>query len=149
MIETISVSYLQALKAIGKSNEVLKLDIYKKPVFILILFVALPFGVKAIAYSSLVTTIYALIINIIPTRKFFNYAVKEQLKDLFQGFALAIIMGIITWPFSLLPINDYFILIIQVIMAVLSYFSISKLFKMESYMYCVGLVQNIINKRKK
>lgn len=149
MIQTVSVSNVQALKAIGKSGEVLKLEFYKKPVFLLVILAALPFGVKAIVMTAPLNALYALWTNMGPTEKFINYSKMEQIKDLVPGLLLAGSMAITTWPFSLLPINDYAILGLQVIIATACYILLSILFKVESFYYCKGLFRNFYLKKIK
>lgn len=149
MLQTVSVSNVQALKAIGKSNEVLKLELIKKPVFLLVIFAALPFGVKAIVWTSPVNALYALWTNMGPTRRYLNYSMKEQLKDLFPGILLAASMALVTWPTTLLPWNDFLIIGIQVIVAIISYMVFSVIFKVEAYYYCRNMLLDLIKRKKK
>lgn len=125
MLQTVSVSNLQALKAIGKSSEVLKLEFFKKPVFLLVIFAALPFGVKAIVWTASINAIYALWKNMRPTKKYLNYSHREQINDLLPGMLLAGGMALITWPVTLLPWNDFLVMGLQVIVAFATYIILS------------------------
>lgn len=149
MLQTVSVSNMQALKAIGRSDEVLKLEFFKKPVFLLVVFAALPFGVIAIVWTSPLNALYALWTNMGPTKKHLNYSHREQVKDLIPGILLAASMALVTWPITLLPINDFLILGLQVIVALVSYLAISVIFKVEAYYYCKNIILDFISKRKK
>jgi len=149
MIQTVSVSNLQALKAIGKSNEVLKLELFKKPAFLIIVLAAVPFGVKAIVCTAPINALYALYMNIGPTKKHLNYGRIEQVKDLLPGLLLAGVMAAFTLPLSFLPWNDLQIMILQIIVAILVYIGLSRLFKMEAYYYCKNSLIEYYKKKRK
>lgn len=147
MIMTVSGANIQALKAIGKSNEVLKLELFKKPVFLLVVFAALPFGVEAIVWTSPINALYALWMNIGPTKKHLNYGRREQIFDLMPGFLLATAMAAVTWPLTLLPWNAFLIMGLQIVVAFVSYVSLSELFKVEAYLYCKRMLLEVYHKK--
>lgn len=149
MVMTVSVSNIQALKAIGKSGEVLKLELIKKPVFLIFVFAALPFGVNAIAYTAILNAIYALWTNMGPTAKYLDYSKYEQLKDLLPGFGLALLLAIVVWPISLLPLNAFVIIAIQIIIAIIVYITASVVFKIEAFYYCKSIVTDLFTKNLK
>lgn len=149
MIQTISVLNLQALKAIGKSHELLKLELFKKPVFLLAILMALPFGVKAIVFTAPINALYALYMNIAPTLRHLGYGRKEQIKDLVPGFLLATIMAIATFPLTLLPFNEFVVMGLQIIVAIIIYVGCSIFFKIEAYFYTKAIIVEIYNKLKK
>lgn len=149
MIMTVSSTNLQALKAIGKSNEVLKLELFKKPAFLVVIFLSLPFGVKVVAMTSILNALYALYTNMGPTAKCLDYSRKEQIQDLVPGFFLAGAMALLTWPLTFLPLNDFIILALQVIVAIASYVAISMLFKVEAFFYCKNIVKDLYKKKRK
>lgn len=146
MLNTVGVTNLQALKAIGKSGEVLKLEMFKKPVFLLVVFASLPFGVMAVVCTSPINSLYALWTNMGPTRKYLNYSIKEQLNDLLPGILLASGMALFTWPLTILPVNSYLVIILQTILAIISYIGLSIIFKVDSYYYCKKIVSERLHK---
>lgn len=147
MIMTVSTSNIQALKAIGKSSEVLKLELFKKPVFLLIVLASLPFGVKAIVLTSPINALYALWMNIGPTKKHLNYGRREQILDLMPGFLLATAMAAVTWPLTLLPWNAFLIMGLQIVVAFVSYVSLSEIFKVEAYLYCKRMLLEVYHRK--
>lgn len=149
MLNTVGVTNLQALKAIGKSNEVLKLELFKKPVFLLVILASLPFGVMAVVCTSPINSLYALWTNMGPTKKYLNYSHMEQIKDLLPSIFLTCSMALVTWPITLLPWNDFLIMGIQVIVAIISYIGFSVIFKVDAYYYCKNIILEFISKRKK
>ena len=110
---SISITNLQALKAIGRSDAVLKLEIIKKPVYLLLVIAAIPFGVKAIVITMPIYSFYALMVNMTPNRKILNYSRLEQIQDLAPAMLLSIGMAAVVYPISFLIQNPYALLIVQ------------------------------------
>lgn len=145
---SISITNLQALKAIGRSDAVLKLEIIKKPVYLLLVIAAIPFGVKAIVITMPIYSFYALMVNMTPNRKILNYSRLEQIQDLAPAMLLSIGMAAVVYPISFLIQNPYALLIVQCLTATAFYFGVSQSFKIESYNYCKNLILNRLKKRK-
>ena len=82
-----------------------------------------------------------------PTKKHLNYSMKEQLRDLLPGILLACAMAMLIWPISLLSINDFAVMVLQVVVAIISYITLSKLFKVEAYEYCLATVKDLLKRR--
>lgn len=137
------------IRASGRSGLLLKLDLLKKGIGILLLIIAMPFGVEAIAWSYVGFSIVSTIINIWPNKSILRYGYIEQFKDLGNNLIGGIIMGVVVWTITLLPISYFPMLFLQIIAGVLMYIVVSKLFKTESYSYINQLVCDQINKRRK
>ena len=86
---------LQSIFAIGKSGEVLKLEFFKKPVLIALLFVGIYFGPIGISASMLLYAIFVLYMNTRPNEKFLDYSIIEQMNDVKSGLLLSIVMAAI------------------------------------------------------
>lgn len=149
MVNTVGIANLQALKAIGKSGEVLKLEIFKKPVFLIVVLASLPFGVMAVVCTSPINSLYAMWTNMGPTKKHLNYGRLEQLRDLIPGFLLAGALALATWPLTLLNCNDFIIIFLQVVLAIIVYVFLSIIFKIDAYYYCKSIISDLINKINK
>ncbi len=116
---------LQALKGIGKSNVVLKLEFIKKPLFIIMIIITMFISPFAIAIGGLVYDIIASLINTIPNKKYLNYTLKEQLLDLIPNLLLSASMFAIVYLMSYLDINQYIMLPLQIITGVAVFVLIS------------------------
>lgn len=144
----IHVSNLNALKAMGRSDLFLKLEIIKKIVGLVALLSTMWFGVMIMAYSLLLTSILSQIINSWPNRKLLKYSYLEQLKDILPQIGITILMGIIVFAENFIPINDIIKLVIQIPTGICIYLGFSKLFKIESYSYIVDMMKKRVNERK-
>lgn len=147
-MSTISKSNLQAMKALGRSDVTLKLELIKKPIYLIILLVSIKYGVEAIAISMMVYSIVGTIINMNPNKKLLDYSFKEQIMDLLPSIILSTIMCFLVMLVSKLNFPIIVILIIQVIFGLVIYIGLSKIFKLESFQYLVDFFKNFLNRRK-
>lgn len=143
---------LNAIKALGKSDIFLILEIIKKVLGLMILFSFMWISVEAIAFSSVLITVISLIINTWPNKKLLNYSLLEQIKDILPSLALSLVMGIIVYSFGVFAGMSLKTLLIQVFFGVSIYLFGSAFFKIEPYFYTkevIGLFINKSNKGKK
>lgn len=91
--------------------------------------------------GSCISTIFSSIINALPNRKLLNYSYLEQVKDIGPSALLSVIMAGLTWSITLLNINMYCTLIIQIITGVIVYIGLSWIFKLESFSYLLTMVK--------
>lgn len=146
MFYPIHTANLNAIKAMGRSDLFLKLEIIKKIVGMALLLATMWFGVMAMAYSLLVSSIFSQIINSWPNRRLLNYSYISQLKDIIPSILLALFMGIcISW-ISLFDLPTFVTLCIQVILSGIIYIGLSYLFKIDSFLYLCRYIKPIILK---
>lgn len=148
MFYPIHTANLNAIKALGRSDLFLKLEIWKKIVGLIALFSTIWISVEAMAYSLLVTSILSQIINAAPNRKLLNYGYFEQLKDILPSIILSIVMGIGISFIGMLGWGNFVTLIIQMILGVVIYIAGSKLIKLDSYEYLLHIFKSFIRKGK-
>lgn len=141
MFYPIHTANLNAIKAMGRSELFLKLEIIKKVVGLAVLLSTMWFGVMAMAYSLLFTSVTSQIINSWPNKKQLNYPYLEQLKDILPGILLALGMGVVVYSVQFLHLNDWLTLLIQVPLGAAIYVVGSRLFKLESYTYILGIAK--------
>lgn len=145
----IHTANLNAIKAIGRSDIFLKLDIIKKIISIGILFISIQFGVLAIALGQLVSSVLSQVINAYPNKRLLNYSYFQQLKDILPSFLLAIMMGGIVWSIQLLGLKSWITLLIQIPVGILVYLGGARLFRMKNYYYLIGMLKNVTKKKNK
>lgn len=145
----IHTANLNAIKAMGRSDLFLKLEIIKKTVGIIAILITMWISVQAMAYSFLVTTILNQIINSWPNKKLLNYSYLEQVKDMMPQILLSLGMGAAIYAVSFLHLSASLTLLIQIPLGVLVYWSGSKIFHAESYTYIIEMVKNFKKRKKK
>ena len=87
----IHTANLNAIKAMGRSDLFLILEIIKKSVSLILILSSMWFGVLAMALSSLVGSLCSQIINSWPNKKLLNYSYLEQIKDILPSLLIALV----------------------------------------------------------
>lgn len=148
MFYPIHTANLNAIKALGKSDTFLKLEIIKKVIGMILLVSSMWFGVMAMAYSLLISTFANMLINSWPNRTLLDYSFKDQVRDICPSIILAIIMGLGIVGIYLLDLNSLITLFIQVPLGAIIYISFSALVKLEGYQYMLSILKEFLKKRK-
>lgn len=147
MFYPIHTANLNAIKALGRSDLFLKLEITKKAVGMVLLFSTMWFGVMAMAYSLLISSALGQIINSWPNRKLLNYSYINQLKDILPGILLAVFMGICIYPIQIIGLPDVMTLIVQVALGAVIYIGGSIVLKLDSFQYLWGVVKPLLKRK--
>ena len=147
MFYPIHTANLNAIKAIGRSDLFLKLEIIKKVVGIILLLCTMNISVMAMAYSLIASSIISQIINSWPNRKLLNYGYLQQLKDILPSIILAVIMGVLVYLFNFIGLSSIITLIIQIIMGGIIYIGLAKLFKLDSFNYILDILKEFKKKK--
>lgn len=146
MFYPLHAANLNAIKALGRSDLFLKLEIIKKVIGLTALASTMFISVKAMAISMLFVSVIGQIINSWPNKKLMHYSYLEQLKDILPGILLAAFMNICIRLVEFLHLSDVVTLCIQVPLGVTIYIGLSALFKLEAFTYCLDIIKPIISK---
>lgn len=147
MLQPIQTANLQAIKALGRSDLFLKLEIIKKIVGILSILLVMRMGVMAIAVTEVLYSVYASVINASPNKKMLGYGYKAQIIDIFPAVSLSLAMGIIVNLYNYLQCPDIMILVLQVITGATIYVASAYIFKIESFSYILSMIKEYIKIR--
>lgn len=143
----IHTANLQAINALGRSDLFLKLEIVKKVVGILILFISLNHGPIFIAIGLAVSSFISTFINAWPNIKLLNYTYKEQMSDLLNPMILGGIMGACIYPIILFHFSDIITIVLQVIFGMLVYIFLSYITKQISFIYLLNSIKPFFLKK--
>lgn len=132
---TISNANMQALKASGRSDVLLELEILKKPIYLVFMLGSIKISVLAVAISMLINNFVEMIIDIFPNKKVINYSYKEQFKDIIPTFLLAIIMSLCIFPIGILRLNSILEIILDFVIGSAVYLGGAYLLKLEPLFY--------------
>lgn len=140
---------LNAIKAMGRSDMFLALEIIKKTIGMIALISTMFISVEAMALSFLATSLVNQIINAWPNRKLLDYSFENQLKDMLPQILLSCFMGVCVCLLAFLPINTFLLLLIQVVSGVMIYLIGSKIFKIDSLDYLLGIIRTYLVRKEK
>lgn len=133
--------FLQALKAIGKSDVMLKLEFIKKPLLIISILVAMRYGVFAVALTLPINTCIDLFLTGYYSGKLFNYSVWEQLKDSLPAVILSMAMFICVKLIGLLSIPAFPLLILQCLCGMVVYVVLSVITRNKEFSYLWQMIR--------
>ena len=142
----IHTANLQAINAMGHSDIFLKLEIIKKVVGITALLISINYGVLAIALSGIITGIISTFINAYPNSYLLKYLYKEQIKDILPSFLCAFVMAAVVNFINNFISSICLRLFFQVLIGSMSYILLSKIFKINSFIYLLVLCKEKIKK---
>ncbi|MBQ9764504.1 MAG: lipopolysaccharide biosynthesis protein [Phascolarctobacterium sp.] len=128
---------LNAIKALGKSDIFLKLEIVKKFIGFFAIVLSMRYGPLSMAFSTCITSVICAFVNANPNKKLLSYSISEQLSDMVYSMILSIIMGCIVYSCKYLGFNNYLTLFLQIIIGVIFYLMISMIFKMRSFEWLI------------
>ena len=144
MFSPVEMENLQSIKAIGRSDIVLKLEIAKRGIGALLLVISVPFGLLAIASSMLIGNIIAAILNASPNKKLIGYSVGSQFKDILPSLLMSILLYVCVLAItdSLSSMASWIQLSVGICFGISVYVIVSFLFKVESFLYIKNMIFN-------
>ena len=140
----IHTANLNAIKAMGRSDLFLKLEVVKKVFELGLLLSTMFISVKAMALSLLAGSFLGQVINAWPNRRLLNYRYGDQLKDMLPQIGLSVVMGGAVFAISFLRLSDIATLLIQIPLGAFIYIAGAKLLRIDSYAYVKGLIKSYI-----
>ena len=146
MFWPVHTANLNAINAMGRSDWFLRLEIIKKIVGLAILLSTMWFGVMAMAYSLLLSSVLSQIINSWPNRKLLKYGYLEQVRDFAPGILLAVLMGICVHFVEYMSLPMIVTLVIQIVLGSIIYIVGSAILKLEEFQYLLEMIKSIMKK---
>lgn len=144
---------LNILQVKGRSDLFLSLEIIKKCLTVLALFLTFRFGIKAMLWGSVVNSVLALGINSYHSGKFIKYNIFYQIIDMMPSIIVASVMGLLVWFLDnsyFFEYSDLFRIVVSSAIGCFVYWSISYIFRLKELDYVMDLfklgTKKIINK---
>ncbi|WP_313138954.1 lipopolysaccharide biosynthesis protein [Myroides sp.] len=137
---------LNVFMVYGRSDLFLKLEIIKKFVIIVAIFIGYWFGIYGLVWSSVITSYIALLINTHYSADMINYSQKQQFFDMLPILLISCISAFtILLYFYLFPVSsDLVKLLSGVFLGGIVYLGLSYLFKFPPMFYCINLIKEKI-----
>lgn len=148
LLHPIQSANLNAIKAMGRSDIFLTMDIIKRVFSFSILFISVWFGINAIAYSSLIASVFTLFLNAWPNRKLLGYTYREQLMDIAPPILLSCVMGAAVRGAALLNLSTTVTLAVQIFVGAAVYVLLSCVFRLDSFQYILNMIKGFFPRKK-
>ena len=148
MFNLVNVGNIQAIRALGRSDIVLKLEVLKKSIYLAVLcaFLFLSDRPQLLAVSSVVCTLIAVALNSFPNRKLIGYRFRWQLADILPNLLLSGVMCLIVMLLGRLPLAPLPLLLVQVVSGVAVYVLASAVTRNESFFYLLDFLRHSLKR---
>ncbi len=147
MFYPLHTANLNAIKAKGRSDLFLGLEVIKTVIDVVLLLISIRFGVIAIAVSLLISSFTSQIINSWPNKKLIDYGYLEQLKDMAPSILLAVAMGLVILPLNFVEGPLLLLTLAQILIGAVIYIVGAKVLKFEMFDYILGIVRERVGKK--
>lgn len=138
---------LQAIKAIGRSDLFLYLEIIKKMIGLITLFASMHFGVWwMMAVGAFVLGPLSVIVNAWPNRKLLGYSIGMQVKDVLSTAVLCTVMALFVVPVSYIFVPAFVRLPVQVVVGALAFASAAIIFKVQPLREAFSIIEKRLPK---
>ena len=143
MFDVVAAGNCETIKAMGRSDIFLKIEVIKKTGFFITLLFFLLFtdSPKALALSLIVFTVIQVVVNGIPNQKLIGYKVAYQLMDLVPNLLIALIMYVSVLWMGQLTVNAAAKIVLQILTGVVIYVALALLMKNQAMRYALNLIK--------
>ena len=151
MFEMVHVGNCETIKAMGRSDIYLIMEIIKKSGYFITIALFLIFAdsPQVLALAFIVCTAIALAVNSIPNVKLINYTIPMQLADLLPNLITSAIMCAAVSFIGMLNMNSTLVLLLQIVSGMLVYLLLNILIKSPSLLYIFGIAKSILKRGEK
>lgn len=134
---------LNILKVKGRSDLFLYLEITKKIILVVVLFISYHYGVIGILIGQIISSILSYIPNSYFSAKLINYSIREQIKDFLPALVLSILIsGIIFYTIQNIEYHPVIILILFGLIGGVLYLFGSHFLKLKAYTLAYNIIKD-------
>lgn len=132
---------LNIIKSVGRSDILLKQEIIKKVITILIMIFTLSKSVILYAQSCLLVSFLCVFINAKPNKKLIGYSLLEQFKDIFDIVILDMFMIMCVFFVGLINMPVFVKLVLQIVTGGLVFVVLSYLTKNDVFLNLINIIK--------
>lgn len=145
MFDIVAVGNCETIKAMGRSDVYLKIEIIKKVGYFITtaVFIALSQTPEQLAISVIVCTVIQVLVNCVPNIKLLGYRIKDQLIDLLPNFVISLGMCICVMAIDNLDMNRVVQFALQIIVGVIVYLILNIITHNSSMKRMILIIKNV------
>lgn len=132
---------MNVLNAKGKPGLVLKLELLKMPIILILMIATLPISVKAVVIGNLISTIICFIINAAAIQKACNISLLQLLKLIYKIIITCSMMFIIVSAIMQLNLQNFTLILIGVTLGLLFYLFMSLILKINALYILINIIK--------
>ena len=137
---------LNMLQVQGRSDLFLGLEIVKKIIGLVPLFIGAFVGIFPMLYATVLTSIISYFLNSYFPGKLLGYTSWMQIKDVAPSFAVSMTMAVVVFVLKYLPFSNWLILPIQIAVGITVMFVVCETLKLTEYSELKKIVFGQFNK---
>lgn len=143
---SIGVINLNMIAIKGRSDLCLKIEVIKKIIELIPIFVGVLCDIYWMLYVSAFVSIISYFLNAYYSKVLMGYGMLDQIKDVSSSLVIALFMSLLLFLMSNLCINLYLLLLIQIITAFLYVFIVCVIFDNKEFYDIVNIVKGLFAK---
>lgn len=133
---------LNLLQVKGRSDLFLRLEIIKKIIGVVVLFVSAYWGIIGLCVGGIISSVFSLVINTHYTGKLIDIGFGKQMMDLMPIFIISVVAGVLSLSVTLLPLDYLFVtLVIGTLVFAAFYILASRLWLADEYKEILQLLK--------
>lgn len=140
---------LNMLQVLGRSDLFLTLEVIKKIIYLGPLFIGAFIGIMPMLYTNIITSIIAYVLNSYYSGKLLGYSSWMQIKDIALSYGVATLVALSVFFLKYLPMSNWLILPIQIVIGIIVFYSLSNMLKMREYKDLLEMIASYLNKIKR
>jgi len=134
MLYPVHVVNLNILKSMGRSDLFLRLEILKKILVVVSITVTYRWGIEAMIYGQICTSVLSYYLNSYYTGKMIGYPIVEQVLDMLPYICLSSLMGAAVFCLQMLPFAaEWSLLLCQVAAGIAIYTTLAWIFRLSAF----------------
>lgn len=142
LLQPLHTANMQAIKAVGRSDLLFKLETVKKVIELIVLLSVVWISVEAIVISMALQSVLFSFINAYPNKKLLNYGIKEQIIDVGGPIWMSLLMMLAVLFVGKLQIPLIPLLCVQVLCGAVVYLLLSIITKNSEFNYIINLLKS-------
>lgn len=151
MFEMIHIGNCETIKAMGRSDVYLIMEIIKKSGYFITIgmFLAFTDSPQKLALSFIGCTVIAIVVNSVPNIKLIGYSVKQQVADLLPNLINSAVLCGAVMLIGKIPLGSTLVtLLLQILTGVAVYLALSIITRNDSLTYCISFLKKLLHKKK-
>ena len=138
---------LNILQVKGRSDLYLKLEIIKKIIAVITIFIGIFWGIECMLWGGVFVSFISFFLNSYYSADLIDYSTKNQISDIFPFLIISLIVSFCIWLISFTEWSYIIILIIQIIVGIGLYWFISEKLPIQEYQEVRQLVFSLFKKK--
>jgi O-antigen/teichoic acid export membrane protein len=133
---------MNVLAAQGRSDLLLQCSVFEKAVLIIAILVTYRWGIPAMIYGQIASSLISYCLNCFYVSKLINYTLAEQVSDLFPILLLSSVMGAGIYFFTYISFfNQITLLVMQIVCGTIFYFFLCRIFRLSAFMEIIKIIR--------